>query len=112
MRFVWITDLNVNLDSGGLGMPTYKIAHIRQQGQDMIIVPLDGQFEHKSPSTQSAFLGELQVRARAAGLAGRVVAMWDAGGRTKFIAPPQWRAFFQSISLGQVLGSVNKQLSW
>jgi hypothetical protein len=93
-------------------MPAYDIAHIREQGQDMILVPLDGQFEYKTPSTQNAFIDELQRRANAAGLAGRVAAIWPAGGYTKFMGPPQWRAFLQSISLHFVLMNVNRELSW
>lgn len=29
-------------------MSKYKIAHLRKQGQDMVIIPLDNDFEHKT----------------------------------------------------------------
>lgn len=93
-------------------MPAYDVAHIREQGQNMIIVPLDEQFEYRSPSVRAAIVNELQLRARGARLAGHVVAIWQAGGSTKFIAPPQWHAFFRGLSFDDVLVSLNKQLSW
>ncbi len=35
-------------------MAQYKIAHLREQGQDMIIIPLDNSFEHKTQHDQDA----------------------------------------------------------
>ncbi|WP_372784805.1 hypothetical protein [Phenylobacterium sp.] len=93
-------------------MPAFDVAYVREQGQSMVIVPLDGQFEHKSEATQRKVAAELQVRAAAAGLAGKVVLMWRAGSRTRFIAPPQWHAFFRSIDLSWVAMNINKRLSW
>jgi hypothetical protein len=94
-------------------MPHFKVAHIREQGQDMIIVPLDSSFEGKSSRDQHETISTLQVHARAAGLAGTVVPVWDSGGgRMKFIAPQPWHSFFQSTNLRFVLANINKDLSW
>ncbi len=92
-------------------MPSFKIAHLREQGNDMIIVPLTSDFGHKISSDQQAATSELQVRSRAAGLAGTVVPVWDAGGgKMAFIAPQQWHGFFKSISLQWVFANINKNL--
>ena len=93
-------------------MPHFKIAHLREQGQNMIIVPLESSFEHKSDGDQRATIAELQVRARAAGLAGTVVPVWQSGGRMYSIAPRPWRSFFQSLSMQSVMLNVNKELYW
>jgi hypothetical protein len=94
-------------------MPRFEIAHLREQGQDMIIVPIESSFGSKISSDQQAAIAELQIRARAAGLAGTVVPVWDSGGgRMAFIAPRQWHSFFQSLSLPVVAASINKALSW
>lgn len=94
-------------------MPSFEVAHLREQGQDMVIIPLDYDFELKTPSEQQAAVTELQLRARAAGLAGRVVVIWDAGGgRAKFIAPQPWHPFFRNLSLASVVRNINKMLSW
>jgi hypothetical protein len=94
-------------------MPHFKVAHIREQGQDMIIVPLDSAFGRKITSEQQSVRTELQARSRAAGLAGTVVPVWDDGfGRMGFFAPIGWRAFFESINLHWVFANVNREIYW
>ena len=94
-------------------MSKVDVAHIRQQGVDLIIVPLDRQFGHKSNADQHEVVRHLQFVARSAGLAGTVVPVWDhGGGRMAFLAPANWRRFFQSISLPWVWANVNRELSW
>ena len=51
-------------------MPRYRVAHLRRQGQDMIIVPLDPSFGAKAERDKQAFIAELQVYTRSAGLVG------------------------------------------
>lgn len=92
-------------------MATYKIAHLREQGQDMIIIPLDDSFEHKSSTDQEEIIATLQLCARSAGLAGTVVPVWRVGSRHKFIAPRQWQAFFRSLSWNRIIASLNKTLT-
>lgn len=94
-------------------MPNLDIAHLRQQGQDMIIVPLDSSFGHKAQDDQQAAIGEIQRAAIGAGLRGRVVPVWDnGGGRMAFIAPQPWHPFFRSLDLSTVYANVNRELSW
>jgi hypothetical protein len=94
-------------------MPKFDVAHIRQQGQDIIVIPLESSFGNRISSDQRATILELQMRSRAAGLAGTVVPVWDAGsGRMGFIAPQQWHPYFQSISLQFVAANINRSLSW
>lgn len=93
-------------------MQTFEVAHIREQGQDMVIVPLKSDFGLRSRETQNRFIHSLQVCARAAGLKGIVVPVWDAGqGRMAFIAPRPWHRFFSSISLESVASNINRRLS-
>ncbi len=94
-------------------MTTLEVAHVRQQGVDMIIVPLDRSFNHKPSSQQNATRNEIQTRANSAGLRGSVALVWDAGGgRMAFLAPPQWMNFFRSINLRWVFANLNRELSW
>ena len=93
-------------------MPHLRIAHLREQGQNMVIVPLDSRFGHRTGEDQNAIVAELQQRARAAGLAGTVVSVWESGGRINFRAPRPWHPFFQSLSMALVLRNINKELSW
>jgi hypothetical protein len=94
-------------------MPHFKVAHIKEQGIDLIIIPLDDDFGRKTQAEQHGIIRELQMRTSSAGLAGTVVPVWDAGGgRMAFIAPPNWHPFFQSISLAHVAANLNREISW
>lgn len=94
-------------------MPTFKIAHVKQQGTDLIIIPLSQDFRYKSDASKISVANELQIRASNAGLAGTVVPVWDNGGsRMAFIAPENYRPFFRSISLGWVAAHLNRELFW
>jgi hypothetical protein len=94
-------------------MPTFDVAHIRQQGVDLIIIPLDSNFRFKTPHQQDEAVGQLQARATSAGLAGTVVPVWDSGGgRMAFRAPRPWHPFFRSLNLAVVATNINKSLSW
>jgi len=92
-------------------MPKYRIAHIREQGVDLIIAPLDSSFGNKSSSSQNLFISSLEMYAHRAGLAGTVVPIWLQGGKMNFIAPRPWHAFFKSISWNDVLRNINKELT-
>ena len=94
-------------------MPSMKVAHVRQQGVDLVIAPLDPDFGYKTPQDQREIVSEIQLRSRSAGLAGTVVPVWDGGGgRMSFIAPQPWHPFFRSLDLRSVWANVNREISW
>ncbi|NWE38613.1 hypothetical protein HX875_03960 [Pseudomonas yamanorum] len=94
-------------------MTTYKIAHLHEQGQDMIIVPLDGSFGSKSSSDQQEFLTAFEYAAHQAGLAGTAVTIWQSGRTVRFIAPSAWHPFFRSPNIWRlVTGNLNKTLTF
>lgn len=93
-------------------MPKFKIAHIKEQGQDIIIVPLDESFDRQTEMHQESFLNEIRSAAALAGLRGVVVPIWPSYGNIKFIAPLPWHAFFKSITLDRVYKILNRELSW
>jgi hypothetical protein len=93
-------------------MPNFDVAHIREQGNDLIIVPLSSTFGALSASEQQKQIEALQRCATSAGLAGRVVPVWDAGGgRMGFLAPRNWHPFFAGMSLSFVAANINRRLS-
>jgi len=90
----------------------YKIAHIHEQGNDMIIVPVDAEFENRSKNEMRRVLDGLQEAALSAGLAGTVVPVWDhGGGMMAFLTPRPWLPFFQSIDMNFVWRNVNRELT-
>jgi hypothetical protein len=93
-------------------MPSFDVAHIHKQGQDMIIIPMNRSFGNMTHQQQAEQTALLQEYAASAGLAGTVVPVWDAGGgRMAFLAPKPWHPFFRSINLRFVAINVNRRLS-
>ncbi|GGA40770.1 hypothetical protein [Dyella nitratireducens] len=93
-------------------MSSYKFAHLREQGQDMIVVPLDSSFGSQSSADQHAFIDAFQAQTRVAQLAGTVVAIWRSGNQVSFIAPRPWHGFFQSPGIWNlILANLNKELT-
>lgn len=77
-------------------MPQFDVAHLHEQGQDLIIILLDSVFGYKSGTEQNKIRSQLRSRASAAGLAGTVVPVRDGGGgQMAFLAPPNWHALFR-----------------
>ncbi len=93
-------------------MPSFDVAHIREQGVDLILVPVNSSFGHKPESEQIEIIEILEIKSHEAGLAGSVVPLWRTGNRMTFIAPTPWHSFFKSISYDDVLASINKTISW
>lgn len=92
-------------------MQQFEIAHIREQGVDLIIIPLDPEFGEKDAGDQQAILITLQEAAKFAGLAGTVVPVWRVGNSHNFIAPKNWHPFFASLPYARVVASLNKVLT-
>ncbi|NQV29534.1 MAG: hypothetical protein HQ508_01485 [Candidatus Marinimicrobia bacterium] len=91
---------------------TFEVAHFQEQGQQVIVVFVASSFGHETSTGQNHICSNLQSYARAAGLAGTVVPVWDAGGgRMGFLAPQQWRGFFSGLSLSALSANVNKKLT-
>ena len=93
-------------------MTRLKVAHLRKQGRDMIIVPLDSSFGHKQYSEQQSLHNQIQVAANSAGLKGTVVVAWQYGASFQFIAPMPWHPYFQSISWSYICANVNREINW
>ena len=81
-------------------MPTLRVAHIREQGVDLIIVPLDKSFGQQTQAQQEHGIETLRMSATLAGLHGDVVPVCEmSGGRMFFIAPKNYHPYFTSITL-------------
>jgi hypothetical protein len=94
-------------------MPSFKVAHVRKEGFDLIIVPMSPSFGGKSRAEQRGIVDGLQLQAARAQFAGAVVPVWDGGGgRLAFLAPAAWHPFLKSLTLRSVLKLVNRELSW
>ena len=90
----------------------FPFAHIRRQGQDMIIVPVDAAFASKSSKSQQEFVSAFEVAVNRAGLAGHAVAIWNTGRQVGFVAPTKWHAFFKSPGIWELVhANINKEIA-
>ena len=82
----------------------YDVAHIREQGQDIIIIMVSNQ---PTPAQEL----QLQQCATEAGLIGTVVPVWSSGFSLQFIAPIQWHPFFRNITHEFIASRINRKLT-
>src|SRR5438094_249021 len=93
-------------------MQRFEIAHLREQGVDLIIVPVNAAFAQMDIVEQTRLVRLLQQGAVNAKLAGTVIPVWDFGaGRMGFHAPAAWHPFFLSIDLLFVEANINRELT-
>ena len=93
-------------------MATFQVAHLREQGQDIIIVVVDRSYGFKPNDEQNRICASIQACASAAGLRGTVVPVWDnGGGRMALLAPQPWVSFFQGMTLADVAANINRELT-
>lgn len=93
-------------------MPSFKVAHLREQGIDLIVVPVDSTFGSQTTDAQNETINLMQAAAESAGLAGRVVPVWRVGGGMAFVAPPNWHAYFRQMTYDDVLLNINREIYW
>jgi len=89
----------------------FSVAHLHEQGADMIVVPLDDDFDLKLEAEKRQTTQTLQMYASSAGLRGTVVPVWRArNGAMSFIAPKPWHPFFGSLTMSFVQANLNREL--
>jgi hypothetical protein len=94
-------------------MPRFELAHISEQGADLLIVPMEDAIRPKGNTEKNAIRNDLQDHAAAAGSTGVVCLVWDAGdGRMAFLAPRNYAELFRSMDLDFVLENLNEELAW
>jgi hypothetical protein len=90
---------------------TYQIAHIKEQNQDIIIVPMDPSIDYKTQQQKDTIQQTIQICATNAGLAGIVCLVWENKNRFNFMAPPQWHSYFRGLTMLSVTSKLNKTLT-
>lgn len=74
----------------------------------LTVVFMETPFDSKTNAEQQEVQRAFESRAARDGLAGTIVPIWkDRDGRTKFIAPPQQRPFFQIMKYDQLRAQAN-----
>jgi hypothetical protein len=105
-------ETGTNRRAEGTIMKELDIAQVKIEGVDLIIVKLDRAHARQSFETKKKARQDLQSKAKAAGLKGTVVTVWDAGGGNMgFLSPPEYSAIFGRINLAYVAENINTKLA-
>jgi hypothetical protein len=110
LKFV-ITVALTTLGNYAFSAQSFDIAHIREQGQDMILIPLNSSFGARSNKDQREIVAALDACATSAKLGGEVVVFWEFDGKFNFMGPKPWHPFLKSIDSKYVAKRINKKLT-
>ena len=88
-------------------MSDFQVAHIREQGVDLIIVFVAERVRRIPDSEKQALAAGLTLCAHTAGLAGHVVLVWPGG----FFADRKFHAYFESVPYDFLVANINKHLT-
>lgn len=91
-----------------------KIAHIHQQGQDIIFIPVAQEFGQRSQEYRADAIKAISTAARNAGLSGTVVPVWpleEDEDKFSFIAPKQWHGFVRTLSWDWISKNLNREIA-
>ena len=90
----------------------YPVAHLRYSGVDAIFVPFEPAVGEKSIEEQQRAISALQSAAAVLRVGGIVVPAWETdGGRTGFVAAPEYHSTFSDLTLQYILRNLNRELS-
>lgn len=89
----------------------YDVAAYREQGVDLLVIPMQSGFGDLSQSDENLGRDALQICASKAGLSGTVVPVWESGLGFYFLAPARWKDYFSSIDMSYVEQRVNEKLT-
>lgn len=89
-------------------MTDFQVAHINEQGVNVVVVFVDSSVSFKSSQEQHEIAAQLQLCAASARLAGNIAMIWPGG----FWAPRNQHAFFSSAggSFDALRFRINKTL--
>ena len=104
---------NKKADKNGDYMSSFEVAHINEQGIDLILVPLKSSFGNQTSDEQNEIIHSLHICAANDDLKGTVIPIWqDSFRRVHFIAPDSYHPFLNSIDYNFVLANLNQKNMW
>ncbi|MDX2220522.1 MAG: hypothetical protein SF172_16005 [Burkholderiales bacterium] len=89
----------------------YRVAHVRHQGSNMVIVIINPSFFYGSRQDQQRWFTGIQQCVRSVNLAGQTLIVTNDNGRFRFYGPNDWHNFLRTIDMNWVTARVNKSLT-
>lgn len=91
-------------------MATYKVAHLRaNDDENIIITMMNPAFGEQPPEEQKKIWEAFQACAVANKLTGTVVPVWDVGnGQLKYLAPKKFHQFLNTLTPNIIEHNMNR----
>jgi len=89
----------------------YKVAHIREQGKDVIIIPISNINNNLTNEKLNEIRRVFQTQAIKTKLSGEVCLVWEFNKQLFSLAPSQWKAFCANLNMRIVKQYINKELT-
>lgn len=89
----------------------YRVAHVRHQNSNMVIVIVNPSFFYGSGNDQQRWFTAIQQCVRSVNLAGQAIVVTNDNGRFRFYGPNSWHNFLRTIDMSWVSARVNKTLT-
>lgn len=90
---------------------TYRVAHVRYQGSDMVLVIVNRSFFYGSGNDQQRWFTAIQQCVRSVKLGGQTLVVTNDNGRFRFYGPNGWHNFLRTIDMSWVNARVNKTMT-
>lgn len=89
----------------------YKIAHVKYQGNNMVLVWVNRNYFYASNQDQARWFTAIEQCVRSANLAGQSLLVTEDNGRFRFYGPNSWHNFMRTIDMNWVRARINKELT-
>jgi len=89
----------------------YKIAHIREQGKDVILIPITNVNNELTNEKLNEIRRIFQTHAIQTKLSGDVCLVWEFNNKLCFLAPNQWKAFCTSLNMRIIKQYLNQEMT-
>jgi len=88
----------------------YKVAHLREQGKSVIIIPIANANNDLSGVKLNSIKSAFQAHAAKAKLSGDICLVWESNSKFSFLVHDRWRNFCMKLNMNIVKQYINKEL--
>ena len=93
---------------GLIAMATVDATSVQERGQDLIMVPVNANFNRLTREGRVAFFNDATESAK--GMDGAVCVVWEGGSLDMYLGPPNLREFYERISFEFAFKNTNGKI--
>ena len=89
----------------------YKVAHVKHQNANMVIVLVSPRFFNGSSADQRRWFTGIEQCVRSVNLAGQTLLVTNDNGRYRYYGPNAWHDFLRTTNINWVDARINKSIT-